>query len=361
MRPGWIILTCTLLFCGLNFCVAQNYSQAARLHWNQARGYAPFNYATPSGIIIDDTTSRPLSSVYMLQEEAGDMSLRFMAANSHNHPSKTYQYIAGDGGKKRVSHPAWGVFIKDVNQDSVVFTVRTEEREDALSSVSTMVVSVRTTGDSSHAARIEKTEGLDVYTGGNYWQLALKDGHMTLSGGNRGMSELLSFPIDLGNIVEVGFTSYPGACLTVSNITLNLESSRTKTYPTDWADSEYLSDYLSASNDEMEGYWTVFDRELEESLLQLGGNYGFAMVKDGEAYLLIYLTGARVNAGAWKPGMIKARLTPDFFPGLYKVEWTDSQGLLLSHDIKAQTGEGNTLTIQFPYQSSSLRLRKIPK
>lgn len=358
MRLVWLIMISGMLSV-INYGMAQSSPHSKRIHWNQSRGYAPFNYATPSGIVIDDTLSHPLSSTYLLPEESAEMTLRFMAANNHNHPSKTYQYYTESGGRKRVRHPEWGFFVKGVNQDSIIFTVKTEEKESGLSSESTMIVRVRHTGETSRNECVEKTEGVDVYTGSNYWYLTLKEKNISLYVGNRGMSEVLRFPITHGDVAEFGFITYPGAFLTISNITLSLGSPQGNVVQTDWSDPKSLSDYLLASKDEMEGYWTVFDRNLEESLLQLGGDYGFAMVKDGEDYVLIYLTGARLNADLWNPGMVKARLTPDFFPGIYKVEWIDSQALPLSHDIKAQTGEGNTLTIQFPYQSSSVRLRKI--
>ena len=87
--------------------------------------------------------------------------------------------------------------------------------------------------------------------------------------------------------------------------------------------------------------------------------YKWHQVKEDEKYLLIYLEGARVNSSLWKAGKVKGILHPSHFKGIYEATWIDSQGLPLSHEIKAQEGEGDTLTFSFPYQSSTIRLRKI--
>lgn len=81
-------------------------------------------------------------------------------------------------------------------------------------------------------------------------------------------------------------------------------------------------------------------------------------MKDNGRYLLIYLSGAKINPTFWKTGMVKAILNPDPYPDTYSVMWYDSEGMPLNKDIKAQRGEGDTLLLQFPYQSSTLRLRK---
>ena len=115
---------------------------------------------------------------------------------------------------------------------------------------------------------------------------------------------------------------------------------------------------MSSSRDPMEGIWVIFDRNLDESLLKPGGDYVLAIVREGERYLMIYLEGAAVNSQKWSPGMIKGILNPTYFNGIYDTEWIDAECQSLNNGVKSQYGEGETLTIQFPYHSSSLRLRK---
>lgn len=120
-----------------------------------------------------------------------------------------------------------------------------------------------------------------------------------------------------------------------------------------------LKQRLDDSEDPLEGIWVIFDRTLDESLLRLGGDYKLAIVKNHDRYDIIYLEGARVNGNIWKPGMIKGHLLPTPFSGLYNLRWKDSEGKVLSNSITAQSGEGNTLLLQFPYHSSTIRLRRI--
>lgn len=332
-----------------------------RTHWNKSRGFAPFRYAAPEGIVIDDTLATPLSDHYVLREETMDFSLRFTAANSHNHPSKSYPYRLSDGSKKKINFPDWRFFVKGSENDSLIVRVKTNEVIGALSSETVVTISAYNSSEPLNKIEINVNDGIDCFNGNNNWVLSVKDDAARLAGGNRSMKQLLTIPVKIGMITEFGFTAYPGACLTISDITFidnsidNLMSSR-------WSDPDYLADYLATSKDPMEGYWVIFDRNLEESLLQLGGDYRLALVKDdGDNYALIYLSGARINENIWKPGMIKASLIPEPFPGIFNVVWYDAQGFPLGKDIKAQTGEGETLTIQFPYQSSSLRLRRLPQ
>lgn len=342
-----------------HICVlAQNPLAGERLHWNSERGYAPFQFATDEAVCIDNTSSLPLTDNLRLPDSPASFSLRFTVSNAHNHPAKSYTITSVDGAARKVKNPAWGFFINN-GRDSLIVTVKTIELQDALSSEAAVSVSMRQPNSKEESVILK--DGIDFHTGKNTWQLTVKDGIATLSCGNRKMQQAMSFPYSHGNADGFGFIAYPGAAINVTDITFSDNSPENNLVLTQWSNPNHLRNYLAASKDSMEGYWTAFDRTLEETLLQLGGEYQFAMVKDGEGYMLIYLGGARVNAAVWKPGMVKAYLEPDFFPGIYNVVWIDAEGQLLSNAIKAQSGDGDTLTIQFPYQSSSLRLRKIPQ
>lgn len=109
------------------------------------------------------------------------------------------------------------------------------------------------------------------------------------------------------------------------------------------------------------GVWTLFDRTLEENLLRLGGDYRVAVLPGAEpgVYDIVYLSGARVNAPAWLPGMRKGCLRRHEFDGIYSLTWIDSSFAPMSNGLTADTSESSTvLNISFPYQQSALRLRK---
>ncbi len=350
------------LLCGLcisNAC-GEHVSDGNSIHWNAGRGYRPFATASSSGLLLDNITDKPLTDGYRLAASASDFSLRFMASNRHNNPSKSYPYFTTDGIRKKVSDPAWGFYFIGVKGDSLTLTVKTMEQPDAISSRSVMEVSAVCSSQKTDSKTVVLSEGIDVHEGPNIWNLSVKNGIVTLSCGNHGLKEALSLPNGMGDLAVFGFMAMPGACLKVSDITFTNEDTMRHVMQTAWSNPDHLQNYLKASKDNLEGYWIVFDRNLEESYLQLGGDYRFAMVKAGSDYQLIYLDGARVNGAEWRPGMVKARFTPDSFPGIYSVEWFDSQGQPLSYSIKAQEEDGNVLSIQFPYNSSSMRLRRLP-
>ncbi|MDE6794466.1 MAG: hypothetical protein K2J63_04090, partial [Muribaculaceae bacterium] len=39
---------------------ADYHNSTTNLHWNKSRGYAPFTYASPEGILLTNTTAQPL-------------------------------------------------------------------------------------------------------------------------------------------------------------------------------------------------------------------------------------------------------------------------------------------------------------
>lgn len=87
-----------------------------------------------------------------------------------------------------------------------------------------------------------------------------------------------------------------------------------------------------------------------------GGDYRFAVVKSGASYDLIYLSGAKINSGNWRRGMVKASPSPSGITGIWNVCWDDAMHRPLSHEIKAQSDASGIITFQFPYQNSQLRL-----
>lgn len=115
-----------------------------------------------------------------------------------------------------------------------------------------------------------------------------------------------------------------------------------------------------SGRDPMEGHWRLLDRSLDENLLRLGGSYDCALLRTPEGgYELVYLSGARVNAGGWLPGRVKAVFKPSGFEGVFNCTWFDAEGLPLSNEVTAnRNDDGTELTISFPYQDSWLRLRK---
>lgn len=343
-----------------------NLASAETLNWNKGRSYLPFKYATADGIIIDNPTDTLKYDYYPLSVRTSEFSLNFRARNINGNPSKKYSYLNHQGKRVAIRNPHWGFFITSLS-DTLIYTVRSGEKVNAMETVPCLEITQYTMRDygfgmrerrQQEGLRKEITESFNPYDGDNFWTVNIADGILTLYGGDTHQVKL--FDIGIGSyITGFGFFAGWGDKVKISDIRAEWPDSQSD-YFAKSISPDILKEPLMASEDPMEGYWTIFDRELEESLLKLGGFYSLACIKTGEDYYFYYLDGATVNSNNWKPGDLKAVLSPTPFPNIYDVEWIDSMKESMKKDIKAQTGEGNTLLFQFPYQSSKLRLRKIP-
>lgn len=349
-----------------------NLAGAQTINWNKSAGYMPFTYATDEGVLIDNPTdslrydyysldlfgsqSNPFLSTHEKTSVAKEMELKFRLKNIHGNPSKKYFYTNSNGEKIGIKNPMWGFFLVGSN-DTVTFSFENVEISKPIESVSALRCVVY--DFPLRNKRIEDIEAdrLNPYDGENLFLTTLKNGNLILSGGSTSITPILKVPF-ASDIRGFGFYAGWGGKIIVSDI--RLDTPLQENFQSEEFNIEKLDEYLKGSNDELEGYWVVYDRELEESLLKLGGDYTLACIKRGDRYHMLYLEGAGVNSGNWNKGDIKAVLTPTHFKGVYDLEWKDSMKDTLSKDIKAQEGDGNTLIIQFPYQTSKLRLRKIP-
>lgn len=109
------------------------------------------------------------------------------------------------------------------------------------------------------------------------------------------------------------------------------------------------------------GIWYVADRNMDEDLLRSGGDYRLRLRETDNGVIVIeYLEGAVTYAGRWKPGMVKGVLTPSPAEDIYSLTWIDAEGKPMSHELTgAFDRDEMTLTLGFPYQKSTLRLKRL--
>lgn len=327
--------------------------------WNHGRGYAPFSHATEKGIEIDNRSHAAIIDSCILQNPLTDFTLTFRATNLNSKPGHRYTYTQADGKKGSIANPAWGFFISSPQGKRTWFSVFPVEKHDPVSSSTALRIVVNADETDSTVYSATVGSGLNPFDGTNVWRLIKSGDGLVLSAGDKGMTEITTLHVS-GKCNAFGFAASPGASIRITDISLTQVSSLSDMEAGEWKDLEKLDRYFADSGDDIEGYWTVFDRTLDEARLRMGGDYRLAIVKSGGAYDIIYIDGAKTNSVKWKKGMVKGRLYPGPFPGIFDVEWIDAEGKPLRRDIKAQSGEGDTLTIQFPYQSSTIRLRRIP-
>lgn len=333
-----------------------NLASAETLHFNRGRGYLPFKYATTDGIVIDNPTDTVIYDYQRLPLKTENFTIDFRAKNLNGDPTKKYKYITQGKKEVKVTDPNWGFFITG-ETDTLVFNFKKIEKVTAIETQPAIRITVLNLANGSEK-KVDVTENINRGAGDNLYSLRITSTGTLLKGGYTGMKELLSLP-GLRRITGYGFYSGSGGKVAISDISLEY-SGEDSSLPRLLRIQDF-EDYLAKSKDDKEGYWVVYDRDLEENLIKLGGNYKLACRKEGDNYILYYIEGASVNPGSWHPGETKAILSPTAFPGVYDVVWYDAMKQPIAHDIQAQSGEGNTLAIQFPYQTSRLRLRKLPQ
>ena len=332
-----------------------NLASAETIYWNKGRSYLPFRNATVDGVILDNLSDSIMLENLPLQSPAEEFNLRFRARNVNGHPSKKYPYTSVKNETLYAKNPAWGFYMTSGN-DTLLIKIRTVEKEALPESMPALEVSVNSTFDLKPEV-IYLTKNINPFSGDNLWEVINNSGKLEVWAGAQSLTriyEAMAFPHTDG----FSFFAAPGDKVLLSDIELTTAEdykSLSKNF-----DINDLDIYLKGSDDPLEGYWILFDRELQETLLKMGGEYHLACVKEGALYNMIYLQGARINGGNWAPGDIKLTLKPTPFPGIYDVIWVDAMKEVMDKELKAQTGEGNTLQIQFPYQASKLRLRKLP-
>lgn len=362
MKRKETLLLLLLIFIPILSATLYGRENARRHYWNKSRGYEPFSNAKADGIYLRNSGAGILKDGLSFETPVSIFNLSFRAANLTGHPSKKYKYEDSEGKTKKMSNPEWGFYIASSLGDTLKVMVKGEEIVKAIDTESALNVMISLVSATSPARELYSEslkKGLDLYEGSNQWQVEKENGIILIKAGNRVPLEVYEITFE-GEISGFGFLCGRGCELKVNDIILEIGTADNE------SNSIWIKDGLPDlppfdENDMLQGYWMTYDRELEESLLKMGGDYMLAIVKDGERYALVYLAGARTNAEKWTPGMIKGYIDPMPFPGVFDVVWIDSEGKELSHDVKATVGEGQTLVIQFPYQSSVLRLKKMPK
>lgn len=340
-----LLLLCLVLVSALPMSAEKKY-------WNKGRGYEQFKYATREGIFFDNTSDTLQYSFYSLKEPSENFVLSFREKNFHGNPSKKYKYLTSKGVTSYVSNPHWGVFLTS-ERDTLILTMKGMEETTQLESKHGMELTLY-----DMKKRFKKNywlQGVNPYEGENLWEIKVNDRFIEVFGGNRGIAPLIQYDNGI-EVTGFGFLAGWGGKMLFSDISIDFSKEEQSLFPLD-----NLIESLSESKDELEGEWVIFDRDLEESLLKFGGDYQLVCIKEGEEYLFLYMGGANINSRNWNVGDVKAIMRPTPFPGIYDVEWMDTMKQSMSKEIRAQMGEGHTLLISFPYQSSSFRLRKLPK
>lgn len=343
--------------------------------WNIKRGFENFSPEWPTTDdgakgIVENQNSESMILTHSLSEGNEDFELRFKVRNHHCHPSRTYKFVDKEGRTHKTKLPKWGIVLVNEDGGEISFLLKSSETgSDGVSSEPCMELEVgegngetkimQFKGKTLGENWIKGISGLDPTGSRNFYKLNVKEGEIKLFGGLHSPELLYTGQLPAKfRPEEIGFVLEPGSRLEFSDVRLSMRDGKRKAVDSCWDDPELLATHLKESRDNMEGFWQILDRSLEETVLKPGGDYRFAMVKSGDGYDLIYLSGAKVNAANWQPGMMKARLSPSGIKDIWEVCWTDAMFGDITTDVKAQLESSETLQIQFPYHDSVIRLQK---
>lgn len=204
------------------------------------------------------------------------------------------------------------------------------------------------------------TEGIDPYRGFNAWRVVKTGDRWNVFAGNREYNHVVDFEsphIPVGNPTfmpntpgGIKYTIGKVVCAPVDDSSISE------------AEVSYALDRDDSGDNRPSGMYFLLDFEHDDTYARIGGSYRIAVVacediEDG--YIVYYMGGARENASGWKPGMKKGILKPTPFANVYDMEWRDAEGAWMRHDVQAEFDQlAHTLTVKFPYQSSSMRFRK---
>lgn len=323
--------------------------------WNARRGYSGLTMLPDSAGNLVNTGSDTLSALAVLKSPGADFEMRFLIENRRVNPNKKYKYTDTSGLSRSVAMPAWQIVVYDTSGKEVSFLITSEEG--GFDGISTRRQLCVATGGVLSSEKIVAGH-TDASGATNVFSLQIKEGELCLKGGNHGLKVIAARSLPAGfSPMASGWKVMPGGAVRIDDVRLTEYSGRSGNAKSPWLGGSLVDEYLADSEDPMEGYWLIYDRSLEESLVRLGGDYRLAMVRSDDGYDLLYMSGAVTNAGSWTPGMVKCRLRPSGADGIWRVEWTDSMFVPISNEVQAQVeGDSGLIKIQFPYHRSSMRL-----
>lgn len=181
---------------------------------------------------------------------------------------------------------------------------------------------------------------------------------LNVAGGGKSVDDIFSVPLASADNPEQLIVWGRGH-LTLSSFSVESVMSPQHAFASTWT-ADKLTEYLSQSEDEIEGYWRYLDRENDPAYARPGGRYLLALVGNGDGYDIIYVDGAETRRDQWMPMMVKGRLKPTVFIDHYDLEWTDATFETIDRDIHASVTDKTILTLSFPLLKTTLRFSKMP-
>ena len=264
--------------------------------------------------------------------------------------------------RKQLDSLCWGIAWNCVDGKSECLTVSFSSGGDDI--VSHNVATVRRfrrtlAGDSLILSR-QFSNGFDFSSGFNSLACEWRDGRLDVSGGNNHVDPLFSLDDAAPLSPFCRLITCAGLrvdCIVVerTNAVASLADSAGGWTP------QLLDSRFALSSDPLEGYWEHFDMQADYDHARPGGDYRLAIVRaDTDTYNILYISGARTNAAAWSPCMLKGRLRFTPFADNYTLEWYDAMMQPVDSAVGANATLENRslLSLAFPRLGFIMRLAR---
>lgn len=301
-------------------------------------------------------------TIMLVPLHEGTGTLDFKMANRSSLSQREYRYHGPDRKNYTSTLPPWSlIFIGD--NDTLTLTHRIiEHSSSAIDSApaaefSLYAAGVYSSNICSQPSSVLITNGLDFGNNWNHFRLINDTDAISFYAGNRKLQHILTnntlTPSESPLRVFLGI--YPGSAIQLRDYAIHKNPAPSDNYST--LPLSEIKKRLNTTSDPLECEWQVLDINLNSKYLSEGGDYRVAIIKAPDsAYEIVYLEGARVNASAWQPGMLKGRLTPSGIESVYNLIWIDPFGSPMYHHLKARFTPPSTLLLQFPYHESTITL-----
>lgn len=282
-----------------------------------------------------------------------DFRLMIRATDQHASLNKKYSYKTSSKDVAKTKAPGWGLSLCG-DSGASLFNVKIEpilsnkyRMEDTESEHLAMIIEIGGLSDTIYMPYSANTT-LIISRRNDMWSV------------QNGKNKLLwSKNIECSQaFTSLSFHAPSGSDVVIHSLNICYTPTNPIMHITPWINNiDSLEDRIKRSANPMEGWYSIMDRDMDESLLRLGGNYRIAIVKNEDGYDIIYVSGARVNRRLWQAGMKKGELRSTSISDRFHLIWCDADALAMGNDLYATIVDG-LLTLYFPYQSSQIRFVK---
>lgn len=309
-----------------------------------------------------------------IELSAGDKYLTIK--NSNNHPyiltdttrlPLDYCYmakIANTANRPGMKSSCWGIAF-DIMPNGDMFTVELVSDNDTHNDIGTqrfLTLSLNRIDryGTTNLKTVQITKGANLYTETNVISVSTTGNEIQVGIGRKDIKTVLKYETArTNNSFKAGIIVGAGANVQVARTMTNYKNSAVPPEITKWT-KEKLDEHFTKSIDPAEGYWQYLDRDMEDNIMRLGGEYTIAIVKNKNGqYDVIYVSGAKVNSSAWKPYMTKGSMTPTIFSNTFKGKWIDSTYEPITEDVQVDIENSVILSFKFPVFKSCLRFSKV--